>query len=726
MVNGKKYRFAYCVILLMITFFLPSCGNGAGKQPGINGYVYMPEMILDEYAGGSVKAQGDCLYYLRTVMEREKSRRQLVGCFPAEADNPDNSLVIIDTDQSIIGYAVDGEQTVYCLLADSKYVEGDSGYEFVRDDIILVQKLSDGTEGYRLHFEETGGIEISMAADDEGQAYLLFDQEIILVNKEGKIAGRVSVEEYRAKNSFGAWELLEASGKVYFYNNDSMTSLYEVVQEGNSLRLKAVEGMLWPDNSTVFSRAFGSPGGFLYNNRTDGILYQYSGEEASWHPLLRWSDSNLLSNGLQNVVWISDDAIAAVLNNEIIVLKRTPVEELPEKEYLVLASTGYLSYDLECYTAEFNQSNDSYHITIETYPQTEEGISRLDAAIVSSNPPDLLDLSGLDMQKYAAKGALENLFPYLDGSSSLPREAFLENVLDGYTFNGQLAGIPDTFTISILAGRASQLEEEGGWTMEAVMDFTDRYPEDQIFVFKGFEFVYDICAEYILEKYIDWEEGECDFDGEDFQKLAGWLSHHTKGIEPEYDRRYDTTEGVLLYKESVGSGTVFPVLDYIFGCKTAIMAYPLPDGREVYSAEAHDTLGILSRSHHKEGAWEFMEGFLNRERSEKYSYYYQGFPSRIVLLEEGISEIAEDGSKEIDLYLGGGTWKWKGLSLEQEKLLYHIIKAADFTPKGGLREEITGIVKEELAYFLTGSKPLEEVTAVLQNRIRNLVQENLE
>lgn len=101
----------------------------------------------------------------------------------------------------------------------------------------------------------------------------------------------------------------------------------------------------------------------------------------------------------------------------------------------------------------------------------------MSSALVSSNPPELLLLSGRELEKDVEKGLLEDLSPYLEGSIALDREDFLENALEGYTVGGKLAGIPVEFILYAVGGRASQVGGLTNWSMEDVYDLLQQYPE---------------------------------------------------------------------------------------------------------------------------------------------------------------------------------------------------------------------------------------------------------
>lgn len=93
-----------------------------------------------------------------------------------------------------------------------------------------------------------------------------------------------------------------------------------------------------------------------------------------------------------------------------------------------------MAVHLKDQVAAFNRASGEYRVVIQVY-QGEEGMVRLDADLVSSNPPDLLDLQWLDVEKYAGRMVMEDLAPYLEDSAALDREDYLDGVLNAYTIN---------------------------------------------------------------------------------------------------------------------------------------------------------------------------------------------------------------------------------------------------------------------------------------------------
>lgn len=130
---------------------------------------------------------------------------------------------------------------------------------------------------------------------------------------------------------------------------------------------------------------------------------------------------------------------------------------------------------LEQYVMDYNRNSDDCHITI------QRDLSRLDAELVSSNPPDLINLTYMDYIKYGEKDVLEDLEPYLESSILLDRKDFREAVLDSCTVKGRLVCIPDEIECTTVIGRASQLGSGAGWTAADVMAFAESHPDARLF-----------------------------------------------------------------------------------------------------------------------------------------------------------------------------------------------------------------------------------------------------
>ncbi len=217
----------------------------------------------------------------------------------------------------------------------------------------------------------------------------------------------------------------------------------------------------------------------------DDALYQYN--EDGWRKVLDWGESDVFhpNSGFYKQAQIDGESFAVAGSPDgdydtqaLCCLRRTAVSELPEKEELVLATTFRDALLLRA-VAGFNQTSDRYRVRVDVYEQRAVATG-LNPRLVSSDPPDLLEMTNLDILNYAQKAAFEDLAPYLERSGILDKDMFPENLLEGYTVDGKLVCIPGAFRIQTVAGSAARLGNGMGWTMEDVMALTERYLEQRL------------------------------------------------------------------------------------------------------------------------------------------------------------------------------------------------------------------------------------------------------
>lgn len=227
------------------------------------------------------------------------------------------------------------------------------------------------------------------------------------------------------------------------------------MEKNGKLVLKELEGL-----PLTAEDLFAEPGGnILFTmGQEDGILYEWDREDVGVRPLLRWQDVDVLPYEVRAVAPIGEGRLILLSSGTdsggMFVLRKMSVEELPKKETVVLASL-YPDTQLLQTVRKFNQLSNEYRVVVERYGATgyrngmdddtdaayRDAVNRLDAALVSSDPPDMLDLNDMDIRKYTDKEALEDLAPRLE-EMGIYKEDYLENVWEGFTVGGKLVCLP--------------------------------------------------------------------------------------------------------------------------------------------------------------------------------------------------------------------------------------------------------------------------------------------
>ena len=787
--HGAPGRYAIIAALLCIALgALTACGRKeelTETQLGIDGYVYVPRLLdtsaVDTYGNTYMKIDylkvvGNNLYYLRrdegydSTLERiplpegaEMSGLQGIDFSAGErlldfsGGNYAYSEEALEGQSysiSVHGFTVDEEQNIYAVVSENRY----SGINVGESRELLCRYGADGQLCYRMPLD--GAKVNGMVPYGSGSLLLLTENEIRKIDADGNVAERVGIEEYRSGRGIISERLYgEPGGKIYYvilYDNLAW-EVMELVAEGG-MRLREVQGFAWK-NDTYTNIQGCHDGGLYFTLYSDDTLYLFDGEEGAARKVLRWGDSDIFSSAVGQLWPAGEDGILAQCHSsngdsgsgqEWYLLVRTPVGELPEKELVVLASLNP-GEDLRSAVVEYNRQSERYHCIIEQYgnvPGTgdDTGASvRLDAALLSSSPPDILDLRSVDIYKYAEKGILEDLSPYMEGSGTVRREDFLEGVLEGYTIGGSLVCVPTRFTLDTIVGRDSQTSLLEGWGIEDVYTLMESHPEMTELVSSGSKrldspeggraegkgrdyMLKEFLPAYYLERFVDWEAGECSFDSGEFRELLLWLEGH---VEKERPR---TAIGVTIWESDYvpeyallmeAGGVEFDDLLRIeiqIGGKVRFLGFPTADGRGTAACRVMDKLGMVSNSLHKEGAWDFLEYYISR--GAEYSYY---LPTRISSLRDVAEKAAAPRPGTSSFYssmsIGDDTHEVYEFPQYLADALMEQIEGTDFRPRSAAEEQIIEIVAEEADIYYNGDKSLEDVTAVIQNRVELLLKE---
>ncbi len=188
-------------------------------------------------------------------------------------------------------------------------------------------------------------------------------------------------------------------------------------------------------------------------------------------------DSDINGYCVTNLYSLEDGKLCATVEdwtNEdraIVILERIKADQAPQRENLVLATVEGES-NLTAMAVKFNRSSSQYHLTVKSY----SSLTDLYNAVLTKEPLDLIDLSGVQVQRLASQGFLEDLSPYVEQSKEFGRADFVDGILDIYTFGDTLAAIPAAFTLQTVVGSRAQMENEAGLTLEELLTTADSHP----------------------------------------------------------------------------------------------------------------------------------------------------------------------------------------------------------------------------------------------------------
>lgn len=410
-------------------------------------------------------------------------------------------------------------------------------------------------------------------------------------------------------------------------------------------------------------------------------------------------------------------------------------EEEEGQKTLVLAAfdtNPYLAEKVE----EYNQLQQECKIEIQKYERSEvaeeDGILLLQREIASGKGPDLIDFGSGYNTGDIVGAYTENLFPYMAETDCL------ENIMEAFSYGENLYAVPLSFTMKSFAGTTENLGERNSWTIGEMMDcYYGQEPEKLLYpgVFKK-----DVLGTILtgsMEYYIDWETGECRFDGEEFSDMLEFCNQFSDHLEITEDfsvKRMFLEDAALLLPVNIRDVYDICRVGHIFGeKKVTFVGFPIDGKNGTMLQSTGPVLAISRNSRQKEVAWDFLSWLLDTEAQRELPF---GFPVCRSVLEEQISKAREteyaadeegkripvvreqvlfEGEEPVDIY---------SITQEQAEQLMSLIEAAEAASL--VEPRIYHIFLEEADYYFNGDKSLEETVDVIQSRVSVYVSEKIQ
>ncbi len=749
----RSTRTFVTVLAALAAVLLAACGKAGteGDQEASGGkeFVYVPEFTSlggdgvyghsdFSYAGGSLyytaytEDEGEALYQYDLTA---KTARKL-------------ALPEADESRSARRILVDGEGNLYIIWTKYNYNEANPENSYMENSLAKYDAggnqvfLNDITD--KLRSDEDDGYVQFVALDSQGRIYVSTQKRVCLLDADGKDAGSVDVE--------GEWIQglgTGKDGKVYmaYHGRNSGYVVAEVDFEKRSADRK-FEGL--PGNGNVMLSA-GLEKDFLVSSSEK--LYEYDKEAQASEEVLDWLDSDINGTYVEYTCATEDGKILAVTrdwgtdNTELVLLTKTRASEVQAKEEIVVGVV-YMDQEIQAAAVAFNKGSDKYHVTIRAYAgegdavNYEDALAKLNSDIVSKdNCPDILSLDSLDAQHLSTMGAFEDLKPYLEKSSNLSEDSFLESILNAYTYDDRLVCIPKTFHINMLAGKKSLLGSATGWTIRDIMEFAGAHPDAQLLEYVTKAEMMEALMTFNQDAFIDWEKGSCSFDSEAFLEVlefVGRFPDDYEGGDGESTQERLASGKLLLDTVNFSSLQDIQLYPAMFGEEVTFIGFPTTDGKGGCILVGSGSYAIASGSKHKDGAWSFIESYLssknemfewglptNRERfdalveEELHVEYVKDENGELVLDEDG-NPIPERGGG--GLVMNGWEYNYRPATQEEIDILLAMIEVAEPVSMGN--QDILKIIQEEAAAFYKGDKSAAEVAALIQSRVSMYVSEN--
>ena len=673
--------------------------------------------------------------------------------------NPDGSMQTFNSSTSIQTMAAGADGTLWLYRQTSRYAddgtEGDSISELIQLDAhgTLLRTITpvsdeetDDTDSWRYTYID------SILSDDKGYVYTYDYQTVNVYGPDGSFVFSKSGDELNGQIcQLSASEVgmttSSADGKMVFKQLDPETKD-------------------WGKETPVSSRAWNIlPGNDVYTYffTSSGSIFGERKDNGEVEKVVDWIACDVDSNSINSdrFGFLSDGRIVAVTyeysdngpsRQQVLVLNRVDAAAVTTKTELTLACFG-LDYNLRSQIVKFNKSNPDYRIVVKDYSEyaTDDdynaGLTKLNTELISGNVPDILvNGTELPIGQYAAKGLLEDLWPYLDADPEYSRDKLMTQPLNAAQTDGKLYRLPIDFGVTTAVGLGKVVGEYTTWTLADVNDALSKLPEGAT-VFNKYYTQAEMlkyCIAMNAENFMNWQDGTCSFDSDEFRALLEFVKpfpaeYDWQSSAEEYESDYTRLKNgkQLLYPTSISDFDsiyyMFAVLDH----DVRFIGFPREDGSSGNAFNASCTLSISTTCKDKSGAWAFIRSTLSDDYQESIWNYpivksvFEAKAQEAMTQEyetdaDG-NQILDDDGNPIPISNGGMSYgdepmiELYAVTQEQYDAVMALIDST--TSFVDYDQNVLSIISDEAAGYFAGSKTVEEASKLIQSRVSLYIQE---
>lgn len=726
-----------------LSLSLAACGKDGGGNDGAQTasreQAYRAESA--EYSGAVIGDYDSFSYYGDKIYFLSKK-------YPDESGNG------VDAYLNIVGTDGNGFKSVQlCSCADKADVfspifapDGNGYYVYMRENEEKTEYLlktidENGTEINSVDFTEAAeyffeGLSVwSFGMDGSGNFYVTDYNNVMVFDKDGTYKGFIETENGIEKF------VTDKNGDVYIWQwTGDGYKLFKVdIPDGTSEeKPKAVDMPFEGYNNHIIS-----------GNGVDTDFYVYDNESLySWNiggepqKLLDWVKAGVSIIEVSDVFYGGNDTFVCAGKSfpheytKLSKLSKQLVSTGDRKE-IILAGTEYsISSYIKNQIVKFNAANDKYFVTVKEYKN--ENISQLNLDLTGGKIPDILITdSYTPTETYIAKGIFADLYEFIDGDGELKREDFVPNLLTSFETDGKLYRFTDCFTVYTVIGKSSIFGDDMGITVERLNEIAASRP-DEAEMFAGFTKT-DIL-QYAMEmsgsEFIDFKNGKCDFNSEDFIKMLEFANGYLNDIDfatyfddsfwGRFETMFADESALLMVCYLTDYAGVYRFEHTNFDAPVTAVGFPCKD-RVGTSFVVDSGFSIAEKSPNKEGAWEFVRGMLLPE----YQDCADKFPVRKDSLDKYAAAAMKYDSDRVDyaiVMMGGMSLaSSRGSEIGEPKQedidrMNEIIASANGIMS--YNSSVLEIITEEAGSYFSGSKSPEDAAALIQTRVQLYLDEN--
>lgn len=610
---------------------------------------------------------------------------------------------------------------------------------------IATINLSKRSETCELFSDDYNPYRMSLIAD-ENNTYALYDKKLIILDNEFNTCELMETGRLD-KNILEATLSYNNNGDIYAIYTDTSYDIFAgKVDLANGKITKSTKF----ENEKYYCNVYrGLNYDFLINKGS--IIYGVDLEKG-YSKIADLTLSDISTDYIPSICEIDNDHFMAVYssiaddNYYLGYFTKTDKLESATKTTITIAMTSS-DYSLKRAVAKFNSENNDYSIRIMDYSAIYGGndnnvaIEKLNTDIITGNMPDLLVTStDLPINTYINKGLLEDIYPYFENDPDIDIEDYNTHIFDLYSKDGKLYRLVPSYSLRTVAIKAKYAKGRTSWSVEEAQKTMAEAGTELFFPFSDRKDVLNNCMIMANSQFINWETGECNFDGEEFKEMLKFIKSfptqqelETSGQWSRIASKYD-----VMFRSDLVLCEVMYVQDFVFyqseikgqfGEDVTLIGFPNDVGMGNSIAPGM-SISMSSKTKEKEACWEFMKFLLSEDFQRKNIFE---FPVSNVVFNEKLDSAKEemcfiyeyDGVVEkfpLTFYLNGIEIPIPPFTEEEANYIVDVINkttnTSDTDPK------ILSIIAEECQDYFEGRATVDEVANRVQSRAQIYLYES--
>ena len=422
------------------------------------------------------------------------------------------------------------------------------------------------------------------------------------------------------------------------------------------------------------------------------------------------------------------------------------------------------------YASSFVRSEKGCQVEIVSYSDTEGGLSanqKLARDISAGDQPDLVVFGGgLSYETLAKQDVFADIYGFIDADPDYDRSDFLGCVLSPFeSSDGTLKRLVSEFAIQTMISGKNTVGELESMTLDDFAGFGSSLPDGQYLVstisFDGKDLperLLNNTLPVMLDEFVDFESGKCDFDG--IRTLLDICTNSKILAVPGFTDPKSLAEKKLLFAPVYYFNLEYFMLDRYMSFPDGDIqytGYPTTTGNQKNSAVYPViSTSIMKTSASQNTSWELIKYFIGMKEREAEkvteardvadlmnfpctkkgiegmitvarSYRFGMSAGEIENDDGSISSVISVNAYDLPEEESERVKKNSNLGLEvyftdeDEKALWSLLDSAGRIYTKG--SSVLPIITEEASSCFAGVKSIDDVVGLIQNRVNILINE---